>query len=55
MAISSNTLFHFTEKFDTLTEILNSGGFWARYCKEYGWVRNFAVPIAVSVTYHLHK
>ncbi len=46
MAISSNTLFHFTEKFDTLTEILNSGGFWARYCKEYGWVRNFAVPIA---------
>lgn len=50
MAISSNTLFHFTKKFDTLIQILKSGGFWARYCKEYEWGRkkdiDFAVPIA---------
>ena len=46
MAISSNALFHFTKKFETLIEILESGGFWPRYCKEYGWdEKNFAVPI----------
>lgn len=50
MAISSNTLFHFTKEFDTLIQILKSGGFWARYCEEYGWGAkeniDFAVPIA---------
>lgn len=47
MPVSSNTLFHFTSKYETLLKILNSQGFWPRYCIEYGWGKgrnyNFAV------------
>lgn len=43
MAVSANTLFHFTSSLDNLVSILNSGGFWPRYCIEYGWKKKFAV------------
>ena len=43
MAVSANTLFHFTGCLDNLVNILNSGGFWPRYCVEYGWRKKFAV------------
>lgn len=43
MAISSNTLFHFTSKLSTVEAILLSGGFWPKYCIEYGWKKKFAV------------
>lgn len=36
MALSSNTLFHFTNSLDVLYKILEEG-FWPRYCKETGW------------------
>lgn len=35
MAISSNTLFHFTKDLDTIKYILNDGYFWPIYCIEY--------------------
>lgn len=47
MRISSRTLFHFTKEFETLVKILE-GGFWPRYCIEYGWYNkyiDFAVPM----------
>lgn len=37
MALSSNTLFHFTNSLDVLYKILKEG-FWPRYCKETGWL-----------------
>ena len=43
MAVSANTLFHFTNCLDNLVSILASGGFWPRYCMEYGWKRKLAV------------
>lgn len=45
MAISSNTLFQFTKSIDTLEAILKSKGFWPRYCIEFGWKQEFAVPM----------
>lgn len=36
MAISSDTLFHFTNSLEVLYKILEEG-FWPRYCKETGW------------------
>ena len=36
MALSSSTLFHFTNSLDVLYKILEEG-FWPRYCKETGW------------------
>lgn len=45
MAISSNTLFQFTKKRETLEAILSSKGFWPRYCIEFGWNQEFAVPM----------
>lgn len=49
-AICSNTLFQFTPEYKTLIAILNSMGFWPRYCREFGWGKlkhfDFAVPIA---------
>lgn len=45
MNISSNTLFHFTPKFQYLKSIL-SEGFWPMYCREYAWSGyDFAVPM----------
>lgn len=47
MVLSSNSLFHFTSKFENLEKIL-SDGFWPRYCIEYGWNNhyiNFALPM----------
>lgn len=48
MVVSSNTLFQFTRNPDTLVKILSSGGFWPRYCIEFGWreklTYDFAVP-----------
>lgn len=35
MAISSNTLFHFTKDLDTIKFILNDKYFWPIYCVEY--------------------
>ncbi len=35
MAISSDTLFHFTNSLEVLYKILEEG-FWPRYCKETG-------------------
>ncbi len=35
MALSSNTLFHFTKDLDTIKFILNDGYFWPIYCIEY--------------------
>lgn len=35
MAISSNTLFHFTKDLDTIKNILSDGLFWPIYCIEY--------------------
>ncbi len=35
MAISSNTLFHFTKDLETIKHILNDGYFWPVYCVEY--------------------
>lgn len=50
MAVSSNTLFHFTPNFDTLIKILKSRGFWPRYCKETrtidGKIIEYYVPIS---------
>ena len=48
MPVSSNTLFHFTSKYETLCSILKSQGFWPRYCIEYGWgkERNFNLAVA---------
>ena len=45
MAVSSNTLFHFTRDYDTLTKILKGMSFWPRYCQEFGWNSGFAVPM----------
>lgn len=45
MAVSSNTLFHFTRDYDTLTKILKGMSFWPRYCQEFGWNSSFAVPM----------
>lgn len=36
MALSSNTLFHFTNSIEVLYKILEEV-FWSRYCKETGW------------------
>lgn len=44
MVVSSNTLFHFTKKYATLLAILESKGFWPKYCVEEGWQDQFAVP-----------
>lgn len=48
MVVSSNTLFQFTGNLETLVKILSSGGFWPRYCIEFGWREkltfDFAVP-----------
>lgn len=47
MNLSSKSLFHFTPKFEYLTDILRNG-FWPRYCREYGWGNkyiDFAVPM----------
>lgn len=45
MSISSETLFHFTTKFEYLKSIL-SDGFHPRYCREYAWGGyDFAVPM----------
>lgn len=48
MVVSSNTLFQFTRNSETLVKILSSGGFWPRYCIEFGWrdklTYDFAVP-----------
>ena len=47
MAVSSNSLFHFTNKYEYLVNILQNG-FRVRYCKEYGWGKNhidFALPM----------
>lgn len=48
MPVSSNTLFHFTSKYDTLVKILQSQGFWPRYCIEYGWGKGKNVNFAVA-------
>lgn len=48
MPVSSNTLFHFTSKYDTLVKILKSQGFWPRYCMEYGWGKGRKFNIAVA-------
>ena len=61
MAISSNTLFHFTKQRSTVVSILRSKGFWPKYCIEYGWKKKFAVsqccfcdiPLA-NVTPHMN-
>lgn len=42
--VSAQTLFQFTSQLETLVKILESGGFWPKYCLEYGWKRTFAVP-----------
>lgn len=48
MVVSSNTLFQFTRDFDTILKILESKGFWPKYCIEFGWrdksKTDFAVP-----------
>lgn len=48
MVVSSNTLFQFTKDFGTIVKILESKGFWPRYCVEFGWREklrcDFAVP-----------
>ena len=46
MNLSSNSLFHFTSKFEYLKDILLNG-FWPRYCIEYGWGTSidFALPM----------
>lgn len=43
MAVSANALFHFTNSLDNLVSILSSGGFWPRYCIEYGFKKRVAV------------
>lgn len=46
MALSSNTLFQFTAKRETLEEILKSKFLWPRYCTEYFWGKyRFALPM----------
>lgn len=47
MALSSNSFFHFTSEIKYLSDIL-AKGFWPRYCKEYGWGKeyvDFALPM----------
>lgn len=48
MVVCSNTLFQFTGNIGTIVKILQSGGFWPRYCIEFGWRErlkcDFAVP-----------
>lgn len=48
MVVSSNTLFQFAGSIDTIVKILQSGGFWPKYCIEFGWRErltfDFAVP-----------
>lgn len=48
MPVSSNTLFHFTSKYETLINILRSKGFWPRYCIEYGWGKGRNINFAVA-------
>ena len=43
-AVSAQTLFQFTQDLETLEKILESKGFWPKYCLEYGWKQLFAVP-----------
>lgn len=45
MPISSSTLFHFTNKLDTLKSILKDKSFWAKYCVEHGWNIQIAIPM----------
>ena len=47
MVVSSNTLFQFTNSIDTIVKILQSGGFWPRYCIEFGWRHRLGVDFAV--------
>lgn len=47
MVVSSNTLFQFTRNPETLVKILSSGGFWPRYCIEFGWREKLAFDFAV--------
>lgn len=47
MAISSNTIFHFTMDMETLKNILTCNYIWPRYCTEYSWGGfSFALPMA---------
>ena len=48
MALSSNTLFHFTNSLDVLYKILEEG-FWPRYCKETGWLGDGDPLFAVAM------
>lgn len=48
MALSSNTLFHFTNELEILYKILEEG-FWPRYCKETGWRGNGNPLFATSM------
>lgn len=43
-AVSAQTLFQFTKELNTLEKILDSQGFWPKYCLEYDWKQLFAVP-----------
>ena len=48
MALSSSTLFHFTNSLDVLYKILEEG-FWPRYCKETGWLGDGDPLFAVAM------
>lgn len=43
MAVSADTLFHFTSNLNNLVSILSSSGFIPSYCVEHGWKRKIAV------------
>ena len=46
MAISSNSLFQFTSRRETIEAILKSGFLWPKYCTEYYWGSfRFALPM----------
>lgn len=49
MAISANSVFHFTGSLDVLKSILENG-FWPHYCREYGWGNRTRFDFAVPVT-----
>lgn len=48
MPLSTNTLFHFTDKIETLFDILKEG-FWPRYSKETGWGEKGKIQFAIPM------
>ena len=48
MAVSSNTLFHFTNSLEVLCKILEEG-FWPKYSKETGWISKGMATVATSM------